>query len=58
MITHEPDVADQAKRVVRLSDGEIVEDRRAVGLHDSPPEVLRQKSRRRVVDSGSGALER
>ena len=29
LITHEPDVAAQAKRVIRLSDGEIVEDERA-----------------------------
>jgi putative ABC transport system ATP-binding protein len=28
LITHEPDVAGQAKRIVRLSDGQIVEDRR------------------------------
>ena len=28
LITHEPDVAEQAKRVIRLSDGEVVEDRR------------------------------
>ena len=28
MITHEPDVAERAKRIVRLIDGEIVEDRR------------------------------
>jgi putative ABC transport system ATP-binding protein len=27
LITHEPDVAAQARRIVRLSDGEIVEDR-------------------------------
>jgi putative ABC transport system ATP-binding protein len=27
LITHEPDVAEQAKRIVRLSDGQIVEDR-------------------------------
>jgi putative ABC transport system ATP-binding protein len=58
MITHEPDVADQAKRVVRLSDGEVVEDRRAVGLHDAPPEVMSQKSRRRRPDAGIGAPER
>jgi putative ABC transport system ATP-binding protein len=58
MITHEPDVAAQAKRVVRLSDGEVVEDRRAAGLHDAPPEVFHQKSRRRVVDAGSRGPER
>jgi putative ABC transport system ATP-binding protein len=28
LITHEPDVAEQAKRIVRLSDGQVVEDRR------------------------------
>jgi putative ABC transport system ATP-binding protein len=28
LVTHEPDVAEQAKRIVRLSDGQIVEDRR------------------------------
>jgi putative ABC transport system ATP-binding protein len=28
LITHEPDVAEQAERVIRLSDGEIVEQRR------------------------------
>jgi putative ABC transport system ATP-binding protein len=28
LITHEPDVAEQAKRTIRLSDGEIVEDHR------------------------------
>jgi len=27
LITHEPDVAEQTKRIVRLSDGQIVEDR-------------------------------
>jgi putative ABC transport system ATP-binding protein len=31
LITHEPEVAAQAARVVRLSDGEIVEDRRTPG---------------------------
>ena len=29
LITHEPDVAEHAKRVIRLSDGEIVDDRRS-----------------------------
>ena len=38
LITHEPDVAARAKRVVRLADGLVVEDRRAVAVDDPPPE--------------------
>ena len=37
LITHEPDVAEQAKRVISLSDGQVVEDRRTLGVHDAPP---------------------
>ncbi len=37
LITHEPDVAAQAKRVVRLADGEVVADERTTALHDPPP---------------------
>jgi putative ABC transport system ATP-binding protein len=44
LITHEPDVAEQSKRVIRLSDGEIVEDRRTLGVHDAPPALQAQKS--------------
>jgi putative ABC transport system ATP-binding protein len=44
LITHEPDVAAQAKRVIRLSDGEIVEDLRSGAVHDPPPIVHGQKS--------------
>jgi putative ABC transport system ATP-binding protein len=44
LITHEPDVAEQAKRVIRLSDGEIVEDRRLIAVHDAPPLLRSQKS--------------
>jgi putative ABC transport system ATP-binding protein len=44
LITHEPDVAEQAKRVIRLGDGVIVEDRRLIGVHDAPPALRRQKS--------------
>jgi putative ABC transport system ATP-binding protein len=44
LITHEPDVSAQTKRVVTLSDGEIVEDRRSVGVHDPPPAPRSQKS--------------
>jgi putative ABC transport system ATP-binding protein len=44
LITHEPDVAEQTKRVIRLSDGEVVEDRRSLGVHDPPPVLHSQKS--------------
>jgi putative ABC transport system ATP-binding protein len=37
LITHEPDVAAQAKRVIRLSDGEVVLDERACAVEDPPP---------------------
>jgi putative ABC transport system ATP-binding protein len=44
LITHEPDVAQQTKRVIRLSDGEVVEDHRSLGVHDPPPSFQEQKS--------------
>jgi putative ABC transport system ATP-binding protein len=47
LITHEPDVAAQTKRVIRLSDGEILEDRRTLGVHDAPPALHAQKSAHR-----------
>ncbi len=54
LITHEPDVAEQTKRVIRLSDGEVVEDRRLRAVHDAPPAVRHQKSaHRRPVDAGA-----
>jgi putative ABC transport system ATP-binding protein len=52
LITHEPDVAEQAKRVISLSDGMVVEDRRVAGVHEAPPVLQRQKSARRPVDAG------
>jgi putative ABC transport system ATP-binding protein len=44
LITHEPDVAAQAKRVIRLSDGEIVADQRSCAVQDPPPVLHGQKS--------------
>ena len=44
LITHEPDVAEQAKRVIHLSDGQVVEDTRTVSVLDPPPPLHRQKS--------------
>jgi putative ABC transport system ATP-binding protein len=44
LITHEPDVAAQCKRVITLSDGAVVEDRRTRAVHDAPPPPTRQKS--------------
>ncbi len=37
LITHEPDVAAQAKRIIRLQDGRVIEDKRLCGVHDPPP---------------------
>jgi putative ABC transport system ATP-binding protein len=53
LITHEPDVAQQSKRVIRLSDGAIVEDRRTLAVHDAPPLPRGQKSAHRAPDTGA-----
>jgi putative ABC transport system ATP-binding protein len=37
LITHEPDVAAHAKRVVQLADGLLVEDRRIADVRGAPP---------------------
>jgi putative ABC transport system ATP-binding protein len=52
LITHEPDVAEQAKRVIRLSDGEVVQDERSLGVHDAPPAVRHLKSAHHSTDAG------
>jgi putative ABC transport system ATP-binding protein len=54
LITHEPDVAEQAKRVISLSDGRIVEDKRVVGVHEPPPALHPQKSAHRPLERAAG----
>jgi putative ABC transport system ATP-binding protein len=44
LITHEPDVAAQTKRIVTLSDGQVRDDRRSAAVHDPPPGPRGQKS--------------
>ncbi|MEV5502777.1 hypothetical protein AB0M50_45980, partial [Nonomuraea fuscirosea] len=39
LITHEDDVAAHAKRVIRLVDGEVVEDRRQAPVDGPPPRL-------------------
>ncbi len=51
VITHEPDVAEQAKRVVSLSDGKIVADRRSAAVHGAPPALAQLKSAHRAADA-------
>jgi putative ABC transport system ATP-binding protein len=53
LITHEPDVAAQAKRIVRLSDGKIVEDSRTSRLAGPPAGVHAQKSRHAAAAGGA-----
>jgi len=53
LITHEPDVAEQCKRVIRLSDGRIVADERVLAVNDPPPALRGQKSAHRPAQSQS-----
>jgi putative ABC transport system ATP-binding protein len=57
LITHEPDVAEQSKRVIRLSDGQVVEDRRTLGVHDAPPVLQSQKSGHRSPLAGAAEAQ-
>jgi len=54
LITHEPDVAEQAKRVISLSDGKVIEDRRVTGVHEAPPALHRQKSAHHAEAGAAG----
>ena len=45
LITHEPDVAEQARRVITLADGRIVEDRGLAGVHEHPPPLGERRVR-------------
>ena len=58
LITHEPDVAEQAKRVIRLSDGEVVEDRRRAACTTPPPRsaARSRRSRHRRRRRGGAAV--
>jgi putative ABC transport system ATP-binding protein len=58
LVTHEPDVAAQCKRVIRLSDGAVVEDRRVARVQDPPPALRAQKSAHAPFSAMAGALER
>jgi putative ABC transport system ATP-binding protein len=55
LITHEPDVAAQAKRVIRLSDGEIVHDERLCEVDDPPPQLHALKAAHGQADSAIGS---
>jgi putative ABC transport system ATP-binding protein len=57
LITHEPDVAEQCKRVIRLSDGEVIDDRRLLGVSEPPPAPRAQKSPHHAP-AGAAAAER
>jgi putative ABC transport system ATP-binding protein len=54
LISHEPDVAAQTKRVITLSDGEVAADQRSRSVHDPPPPPRAQKSGH---SSPPGAIE-
>jgi putative ABC transport system ATP-binding protein len=48
LITHEPDVAAQAKRVITLSDGCVIGDYRRAVATEPPPALQEQKSAHRA----------
>jgi putative ABC transport system ATP-binding protein len=54
LITHEPDVAAVAKRVVRLADGEVVDDTRASESNRLSPAMRELLALRSQPDRGGG----
>jgi putative ABC transport system ATP-binding protein len=52
LITHEADIAAFAKRVIRLRDGQIVEDYRASAVTDLPPRLGVERTIRTVGSAG------
>ncbi|HEX3622953.1 MAG TPA: ABC transporter ATP-binding protein [Acidimicrobiales bacterium] len=61
LITHEAEVAEHAKRVIRLRDGQVIEDRRQAPVNGPPPkyEVLTRAALegREVSSNGHRALQ-
>jgi len=55
LITHENDIAAYAKRVVRLRDGLIIDDRRLVAVQAPPPVVTAVTGEDRVFSGGMSA---
>jgi putative ABC transport system ATP-binding protein len=58
LITHEPDVAAQARRVIQLSDGEVVLDRRARAVDDPLPSPHGQPARHDRSDASVAETHR
>ena len=52
LITHEPDVAEQSKRIIRLSDGQVIEDRRLADVSAAPPQARHLKSAHNPSEGG------
>jgi putative ABC transport system ATP-binding protein len=57
VITHEAEVADHAKRILRMSDGRVVSDTRQAGVHEPPPRWSGSAAAREKHD-GSGVATR
>jgi putative ABC transport system ATP-binding protein len=53
LITHEPDVAERCKRIIRLSDGEVSDDRRLAAVSDPPPSSRPLKSAHHAPEAPS-----